>query len=78
MLLLYWKKLTESVEDGFSIRYYFFVYFECVLVSFDFSLLGNVFFIVLQNEVVFLMFSSSRFLLYFRLVLFIRLLTLFL
>ena len=34
-----------------------------VLVSFDFGLVGNILFSVLQNEVAFLVFSSSRFLL---------------
>ena len=49
-----------------------------VLVSFDFGLVGNILFSVLQNEVAFLVFSSSRVLLQFCLALLIRLLTLFL
>ena len=49
-----------------------------VLVSFDFGLVGNILFSVLQNEVAFLVFSSSRILLQFCLALLIRLLTLFL
>ena len=49
-----------------------------VLVSFDFGLVGNILFSVLQNEVAFLVFSSSRILLQFCLSLLIRLLTLFL
>ena len=49
-----------------------------VLVSFDFGLVGNILFSVLQNEIALLVFSCSRFLLYYYLALWIRLLTLFL
>ena len=49
-----------------------------VLVSFDFGLVGNILFSVLQNEVAFLVFPSSRFLLQVCLALLIGLITLFL
>ena len=49
-----------------------------VLVSFNFGLVGNILFSILQNAAAFLVFSSSRFLLKFCLALLIWLLTLFL
>ena len=49
-----------------------------VLVSFDFGLVGNILFSVLQNEVAILVFPSSRFLLQVCLALLIGLITLFL